>query len=126
MICKFAVCSVLLQSKVEAAVSLVRITTIPGQGPFRFGQIVQFSCMVETAQSTPVTYRWKSVDNVYGGSRYSGDSFNKSFYGNNLRYCWFSCTVTLNQTLLGSADKFIEVHGKSITGKSAISYCGGV
>ena len=116
-----------MQSRVEAAVSLVQITTIPEHGPFRFGQRVHFSCMVETAQSTPLTYQWQTVEYLYGGSRYSGDSFNKSFNDYyTLRYCWFSCTVTLNQTLLGSADKLIEVHGKSITGKSARSYCGGV
>ena len=124
--CKFAVCSVLLPSRVDASVSLVRITTIPAHGPFRVRQRVQFSCMLETPQSTPVTYQWRSVEDVYGGSRYSGDSVNKSFYANNLRYCWFSCTVTLNQTLLGSADKLIEVQGKSFTGKSARSCCGGV
>ena len=82
--------------------------------------------MVETAQSTPLTYQWWSVEHVYGGSRYSGDSFNKSFNYYALRNCWFSCTVTLNQTLLGSADKLIEVHGKYITGKSARTCCGGV
>ena len=81
--------------------------------------------MVETAQSTPLTYQWRAVDYLYRGSTYSGESFNKSFNDYTLRYCWFSCTVTLNQTLLGSADKLIEVHGKSITGKSARS-CGGV
>ena len=86
--------------------------------------------MVETAQSTPLTYQWRSVEHFFGGLKYSGDSFNKSFNGyrilGTLRYCWFFCTVTLNQTLLGSADKLIEVHGKSITGMSARSYCGGV
>ena len=86
---------------------------------------MQFSCMMETAQSTPVTYQWRSIENMSGGLRYSGDSFNKSFNDYSLRYCWFSCTVRLNQTLLGSADKLIEVHGKSITGMSARSCCGG-
>ena len=38
----------------------------------------------------------------------------------------FPRTVTLNQTLHGSADKLIEVHGKFITGKSARSYFGGI
>ena len=55
------------------------------------------------------------MENLYGPS-YSGDSFNKTFYGDNLRYCWFSCTVILNQTILGSADKLIEISGKSIKG----------
>ena len=82
--------------------------------------------MLETAQSTPVTYQWRSVEVVNGGFRYSGGSFNRTFSVVSLRYCWFSCTVTLNQTLLGSADKFIEVHGKYIKGKSARSYGGGV
>ena len=114
--CKYAVGSILLQSSPEAALFLVRITTIPSHGPFKLQQTVQFFCNVEPTRSTLVTYRWRSVEHLYGQSSYSGDSFNKTFYGYNLRYCWFSCIVTLNQTILGSADKLIEIHGKSIKG----------
>ena len=98
--------------QVEAAASSVRITTIPSKGPFRLLQIVQFSCEVEPAQSGPVTYQWRSVDDVYGGSGYSSESFNRTFYTYFLRYCWYFCSVSLNGTVLGSADKLVEVHGK--------------
>ena len=98
--------------QVEAAVSSVRITTIPSKGPFRLLQIVQFSCEVEPAQSGPVTYQWRSVDFVNGGRSYSSESFNKTFYIYSLHYCWYFCSVSLNGTVLGSADKLVEVHGK--------------
>ena len=98
--------------QVEAAASSVRITTIPSKGPFKIQQMVQFSCEVEPAQSGPVTYRWRSVDNVNGDRSYSSESFNRTFYIRDLRYCWYFCSVSLNGTVLGSADKLVEVHGK--------------
>ena len=98
--------------QVEAAASSVRITTIPSKGPFRIQQLVQLSCEVEPAQSGPVTYQWWSLDNMYGGSSYSSESFNTTFYIHFLCYCWYFCSVSLNGTVLGSADKLVEVHGK--------------
>ena len=98
--------------QVEAAASSVRITTIPSKGPFRLQQTVQFSCEVEPAQSGPVTYQWRNVDYIYGGSSYSSESFNRAFYRDFLHYCWYFCSVSLNGTVLGSADKLVEVHGK--------------
>ena len=74
--------------QVEAATSSVRITTISSKGPFRIQQRVQFSCEVEPAQSGPVTYQWRSLDNMYGGSSYSCVIFNRTFYMDFLRYCW--------------------------------------
>ena len=98
--------------QVEAAASSVRITTIPSKVPFRLQQTVQFSCEVEPAQSGPVIYQLKWVDNVNGGRSYSSESFNRTFYRDALRYCWYFCSGSLNGTVLGSADKLVEVHGK--------------
>ena len=98
--------------QVEAAASSVKITTIPSKGPFRLLQRVQFTCEVEPAQYGPVTYQWRSVDSVLGGSGYSSESFNKTFYMDALHYCWYFCSVILNGTVLGSADKLVELHGK--------------
>ena len=52
------------------------------------------------------------MDDVYGGSGYSSKSFNLTVYTYFLRYCWYFCSVSLNGTVLGSADKLVEVHGK--------------
>ena len=91
--------------QVEAVASSVRITTIPSKGPFRIHQVVQFSCEVEPAESGPVTYQWKNVDYIYGGTSYSRESFNMTFNMDSLRYCWYFCSVSLSGTVLGSADK---------------------
>ena len=98
--------------QVEAAALSVRITTIPSKGPFRLLQRVQFTCEVEPAQSGPITYQWRSMDSALGGSGYYSESFNKTFYIHFLRYNWYFCSVSLNGTVLGSADKLVEVHGK--------------
>ena len=98
--------------QVEAAALSVRITTIPSKGPFRLQQTVQFSCEVEPAQSGPVIYQWKWVDNVNGGSSYSSESLNLTFNTYSLHYCWYFCSLSLNGTVLGSADKLVKVHGK--------------
>ena len=98
--------------QVEAAASSVRIVTIPNKGPFRIQQRVQFTCEVEPAESGPVTYQWKNVYYLYGGTSYSRESFSTTFYEYSLRYCWYFCSVSLNGTVLGSADKLVEVHGK--------------
>ena len=98
--------------QVEAAASSVRITTIPSKGNFRILQIVQFSCEGEPAQSGPITYQWKSVDNVNGGSSYSSEFQQDYLYGFPALLLFFFCSVILNGTVLGSADKLVEVHGK--------------
>ena len=100
---------------VEDGVS-VRITTIPSQGPFRLKQIVQFFCVVEYTQSGNVVYQWRGVeyvDAIFSFNSYQG-SFNKTYYPDNLRYCWYFCTVRLNGKVLGSAQKLVEVHGKVV------------
>ena len=89
----------------------LRIATNPRQGPFRLGQTVEFTCEVDPVPEVLV-YQWRAVDGKYGSSTYSGRSFNKTFYDDTLRFCWYFCSVTHNQTLLGKADKLVEVHGE--------------
>ena len=48
--------SIPLQSSPEAALILVRITTILRHCPFKLHQTVQFFCNVKPTQSTLVTY----------------------------------------------------------------------
>ena len=90
----------------------LRIVTYPRQGPFRLGQTVEFTCEVDPVPSEALTYQWRPVDTTYGSSTYSGRSFNKTYYDNTLRFCWYFCSVTHNQTLIGKADKLVEVHGE--------------
>ena len=99
--------------RVGAAAPSVRISTSPSQGPFRIGQTVQFTCEVEPAQAHPVTYLWRYVDRAYAYYTSTSESFNTTYFSlDNLRYCRYTCTVALNGTFLGSADKLVEVHGK--------------
>ena len=94
-----------------AAAPSVRISTSPSQGgPFRVGQTVQFTCEMDPAQAHPVTYQWQRFDGDV--LTFSSRSFNRTYQNYFYRYCWYFCTITQNGTLLGSADKFIEVHGK--------------
>jgi len=103
---------------VSANVSLpaVVIVTSPGLGPFRLGQKVEFTCEVDSSHFVNnISYQWRSVESVFGGSTYSTRSFNKTFHNNDvttLRYCWFFCTVTYNGTFTASNNKLIEVQGK--------------
>ena len=93
----------------------VTINTVPRQGPFRIFQTVQFSCEVEPAQSEYLSYQWKTVEHVFGGPSHRGESFNTTFEEVNMRYCWYFCSVyASNGTVLGSANRLVEVHGKSI------------
>ena len=98
--------------RVGAAVPSIRISTSPSQGPFRIGQTVQFTCEVEPAQARPVTYQWGIVEGIYIYSTRTSESFNITYYDDILRYGRYICTVALNETVLGSADKIVEVHGK--------------
>ena len=99
--------------RVGAAVSSVRISTSPSQGPFRVFQTVQFTCEVEPAQALSVTYQWRIAERIYFYYNLSNESFNITYtHWNTLRYCRYICTVSLNGIVLGSADKLVEVHGK--------------
>ena len=96
----------------------VTITTNPSQEPFKIGQNVQFSCFIEPAPPEPVTYRWKAVGEYNPldfGTRTSNQQNISATYNYNLgtlHYCWYFCQVFMNQTLIGSSSKLIEVHGK--------------
>ena len=72
---------------------------------------MEFTCEVDLAPSENLIYQWRAVDRI-DSSTYSGRSFNKTFYDNTLRFCWYFCSVTHNQTLLGKANKLFEVHGE--------------
>ena len=99
--------------RVAAIASSVRISTIPDQSSFRIGQQVLFTCMVEPEQAHPVTYQWSNVEYINGdGSSYFNERFNRNYDIRSLRYCMYVCTASLNGTVLGTADKLVEVHGK--------------
>ena len=91
----------------------VTIMTDPRQGPFRLDQTVDFSCVVEPAPPDSVTYHWRTVESVYGGSTFTQQNFSRTYNYNDLRYCWYFCEVMLNETLVGSANKLVEVSGEN-------------
>lgn len=69
--------------------------------------------MIEPMPPGPVTYQWRMVENPYGGSR-TLQNFSRTFYEDDLHYCYYYCEVVLNGTLVGSASRIIEVQGKVI------------
>ena len=90
-----------------------KIVTRPPQGPFRLRQTVQFTCEVDSLPTENLTFQWRSVEYTYGGSSYSGQSFNKTFTSRfTLRYVWLFCSVLRNTIQLASSDKIVEIHGK--------------
>ena len=92
----------------------VRIVTNPRNSPFRIDSRVEFTCEVDPAPTQQLIYKWRAVENYYGSSTYTQQSFNRTFSEYTLRYCWYFCSVLQNQTVLGSANKLVEVHGKVI------------
>ncbi len=92
----------------------VRIVTNPRNSPFRIDTRVEFTCEVDPAPTQQLIYKWRTVDKSYGGSTYTLPSFNATFSRRTLRYCWYFCSVLHNQTVLGSANKLVEVHGNVI------------
>ena len=53
------------------------------------------------------------MEYAYGGSSYSGQSFNKTFTSRNtLRYVWFFCSILRNTAQVVSSNKIVEFHGK--------------
>ena len=101
----------------------VTIVTSPEQGPFRLGQEVMYSCVVEPEPPEPVTYQWRSVEHIYGGASYSQQSFSRSYSIYTLRYCWYSCEVAMNETKLGFASTMVEIHGELQKSKYSFSAC---
>ena len=74
---------------------------------------MQFTCEVDSLPIENLTFQWRSVEYAYGGSSYSGQSFNRIFtISRTLRYVWFFCSILRNTTQLASSDKIMEFHGK--------------
>ena len=88
-----------------------RIITEPSQGPFRIGRQVLFSCQIEPTPPEPVTYQWRHVDHYVGGST-TRQNFSRTYYEENLRYCYYYCEVLTNGTLISSASRIIELQGE--------------
>ena len=89
----------------------VSIITDPRQGPFRVGQTVNFSCVVEPALDD-VTYQWRAVE--YESSSFTRQNISRRYYSNSLRYCWYFCYVWQNETLINSSNLMVEIQGGRI------------
>ena len=93
----------------------MQIITVPSQGPFKLDQQVQFSCVIDPTPPDPVTFQWRRLTDVYGGSTYTQQSFNATYsshYPYQLPYCYYSCEVLMNQTVIGSTRKIIQLQGE--------------
>ena len=75
---------------------------------------MNFSCVVEPAPPDHVTYQWRSVESIYGGSTSTQQNWPRYYHYDYLHYCWYFCDVLLNDTVLGSANRIVEVQGKFI------------
>ena len=73
---------------------------------------MQLFCEVQPVQSANLVYQWKYIVNENISLMFSGQNLNETFSSDTLRFTMFFCSVTLNQKLIGSAVKHIEVHGK--------------
>ena len=92
----------------------MQIITVPSQGPFRLGQTVQFSCLIDPIPPDPITYQWRMVEDYYGGTS-SQQNFSRTYsiYSNGyMPQCYYSCEVLVNQTVLGSTSTLVELQGK--------------
>ena len=68
--------------------------------------------MVEPAPPEPVTYQWIYIQRGSGGlDGFAGKTFITSYERNTVRYCHYSCEVTVNQALVGSARRIVELQG---------------
>ena len=95
----------------------MQIINVPSQGPFKLDQQVQFSCVIDPTPPDPVTYQWRRLTDldVYGGNTYTQQSFNTTYYSHEiyqLPYCYYSCEVLMNQTVIGSTRKIIQLQGE--------------
>ena len=93
----------------------VQIITVPSQGPFQLDQQVQFSCVIDPTPPDPVTYQWRTVTHVSGGNTYTQQSFNVTYSANSgyqLPYHHYFCEVLMNQTVIGSTSKLIQLQGE--------------
>ena len=90
----------------------VTITTQPRQGPFRTGLRVHFSCSVHPTPPGDLTYQWRTVEYVSGGSIYTKQHFNKTYYERYLHFCYYYCEVFADGTVVGSTSRIVEVLGE--------------
>ena len=90
----------------------VTITTQPRQGPFRINQTVQFSCSVHPTPPRDLTYQWRTVEAISGGSSFIRQSYNRTYSERYLHYCYYYCEVSANGTVVGSTSRIVEVLGE--------------
>jgi hypothetical protein len=88
-----------------------RIVTEPSQGPFRIGRTVQFSCLIEPTPPELVTYQWRAVEYLYGSSSYTQQNLNVSYWRYSFHYCYYYCEVSMNETLLDSVSRIVQIQG---------------
>ena len=105
----------LLGVVVGGSESSVTISTVPSNGPFYIGQTVQFTCEIDSAMATNVSYEWNFAYYYSNVFRIFSQSFNHTFTPTVLRYSLYTCTVkTSSGNILEKARKVIEVHGKTL------------
>ncbi len=85
------------------------IVTNPRNSPFRIDSRVECTCEVDPAPTQQLIHKWRTVDNIYGGLAYTLQSFSTTFSRRTFRYCWYFCSAFDNQTILGSANKLVEI-----------------
>ena len=94
----------------DAKGSLVSISTLPKNGPFYVGQTIQFTCETNTTRN--ISYQWNYNHRIYHSYTGTGQSINVTFDQGYLQYFWIFCTATASRVILGTTNKFVEIHGK--------------
>ena len=67
---------------------------------------------MEPAPPDQVTYKWRTVEYIFGGNTYTQQNFSHTHYYNNLHYCWYFCDVLLNGTVISSTSNVVEIQGE--------------
>ena len=107
-----------IAASISAVVSVgeytVSIITDPRQGPFRIDQTVQFSCQVDPTPLGNVSYQWRNLDSNYVGYSGNHQNFSRDYDIRDLLflYSYYFCEVSVNETLVGSATRIVEVQGE--------------
>ena len=68
--------------------------------------------MVEPAPPEPVTYQWIYIERIELDG-FAGRTFITRYSSGTSHYCHYLCEVSVNQTLVGSARRIVEIQGKS-------------
>ena len=68
--------------------------------------------MVEPTPPEHVTYQWTYIQRIELDG-FAGRTFITSYSRGTSRYCHYLCEVSVNQTLVGSARRIVEIQGKS-------------